>query len=86
MWRNCPGLGMQDLWAHVVGVDIAGNTRVVTLREGVLTISCSSGGWACELGLAAAELKGRLNAASPPQNIREIRFIHQAQAGPKSRK
>ena len=32
-----------------------------------MTVSCQSGGWACELKLAATELTARLNALGPPE-------------------
>lgn len=86
LWKNSPGLGMQSLWERVVGAEISANTKVKSLRSGVLTISCDSSGWACELTLAAAELTARLNDAGPPEEISELRFVHRAQSGKKSRK
>lgn len=86
LWRDCPGLGLQSLWESAAGADIAANTRVRSLRDGVMTISCASGGWACELRLVAGDLAARLNNSSPPERIRELRFIHRAQLSNKSRK
>lgn len=86
LWRDCPGLGLQSLWESVAGEDIAANTSVRSLREGVMTVSCLSGGWACELRLMADELVARMNDAGPPEKIVELRFIHRAQLGNKSRK
>lgn len=86
IWETSPGLGLQSLWEQVVGSDAAAQTRVCSLRDGVLTVSCASGGWACELKLAAGDLVVSLNKLGPPERIREIRFVHQAQRGWKSRK
>ncbi|MHB8792971.1 MAG: DciA family protein [Thermoleophilia bacterium] len=86
LWRTSPGLCLQSLWEQAVGVEIAASTRVETFREGVMIVSCESGGWACELKLSAAELTGRLNALDPPEEIKEIRFVHQARGKGKSRK
>ena len=86
LWRTNPGLGLQSLWEEAVGADIAANARVRSFREGVLTVSCETGGWACELGLAAGELAGRMNALNPPEEVKEIRFVHRARGTGKSRK
>lgn len=86
LWNNSPGLGMQSLWEQVAGAEISANTRVKSHRSGVLTISCDSSGWACELSLAAADLMARLNDAGPPEAISELRFVHRAHTGRKSRK
>ncbi len=86
LWRTSPGLGLQSLWEEAAGADIAANTEVRSFRDGVMTVSCESGGWACELNLAAAELTARLNALGPPEAVAEIRFVHRARGGGKSRK
>lgn len=86
LWRTSPGLCLQSLWEQAAGTEIAASTRVETLREGVMTVSCESGGWACELKLSATELARRLNALDPPEEVREIRFVHQARGKGKSRK
>jgi predicted nucleic acid-binding Zn ribbon protein len=86
LWRTSPGLGLQSLWEQAAGADIAASTEVRSFRDGVMTVSCESGGWACELQLTAAELTARLNALRPPEAVKEIRFVHQARGGGKSRK
>jgi predicted nucleic acid-binding Zn ribbon protein len=86
LWKNSPGLGMQSLWEQVSGAEISAHTRVRSLRKGVLTVSCNSSGWACELTFAASDLAARLNDAGPPEKISELRFVHQAQTGRKSSK
>ncbi len=86
IWRRSPGLGLQQLWQEAVGDEVAAVTRVRTLRQGVMTVSCASSGWACELSLMAPELTERLNQAGPPEEVREIRFVHQAQERLKYRK
>jgi predicted nucleic acid-binding Zn ribbon protein len=86
VWQTNPRLGMASFWEKAAGANIAAHTSVRSFRDGVLTVSCESGGWACELRLAGAELTGRLNRLKPPETVREIRFVHQAQGGWKSRK
>lgn len=86
LWKTSPGLGLQSLWEQVVGADIAASATVVSLRGGVMTVSCESGGWACELKLSASELAGRINSLGPPEKIEEIRFVHRASGAWKSRK
>ncbi|MFA5809733.1 MAG: DUF721 domain-containing protein [Thermoleophilia bacterium] len=86
LWKSCPGLGLQSLWEQVVGPDVATNTSVISMRKGVMTVSCSSGGWACELKLKGAELAKHMNEMRPPEKVMEIRFVHEAHKGRKSRK
>lgn len=84
IWNRNPRLGMGSFWEKAAGAEIASHTEVRSFRDGVLTVGCESGGWACELRLAAAELTARINQLSPPEKVGKIRFVHQAQAGPKS--
>lgn len=80
IWKHSPDLELQSLWARAAGGQIAANTRVRSLRGGVLTVTCESGAWACELRLSSDDLTGRINGLEPPEKVREIRFIHQARA------
>ncbi len=86
LWQRGAGLGLQDLWERLVGPETSANARVLYLRNGVLALSCSSGGWACELRLKADELVARMNEAGPPEKIRELRLIHHSQKQVKYRK
>ncbi|MDO8736704.1 MAG: DUF721 domain-containing protein [Thermoleophilia bacterium] len=86
LWRTSPGLCLQSLWEQAAGAEIAASTRVDTFKDGVMIVSCKSGGWACELKLSANDLTRRLNALDPPEEVREIRFVHQARGTGKSRK
>ena len=78
LWKQSPELELQSLWSKAAGDQIAAQTRVCSLRNGTLVVRCSSGAWACELGLSATELAGRLNRLAPPERVRRIRFVHQA--------
>lgn len=86
LWRTSPGLCLQGLWEQAAGSEIAASTNVVSFKEGIMVVSCESGGWACELKLSAADLTRQLNALDPPERVREIRFVHQARGTGKSRK
>jgi predicted nucleic acid-binding Zn ribbon protein len=79
LWRRGAGLGLQAAWRSVAGEEAAANTRVRDLRDGVMTVSCSTGGWALELRLAADELVAGLNRAGMPETVRELRLMHEAQ-------
>lgn len=81
IWKRSPALELQSLWTEAAGGQIAANTSVRSLRGGVLTISCATGAWACELRLSAARLVDRINGLQPPEPVREIRFIHKARSG-----
>lgn len=76
LWRRSPRLALQSLWQKAAGDNIAANTSVLSFRRGVLTVNCSSSGWACELKLAGDDLTRRLNALKPPGKVDEIRFVH----------
>ncbi|MBI5870870.1 MAG: DUF721 domain-containing protein [Actinobacteria bacterium] len=86
LWRTSPGLCLQSLWEQAAGAEIAASTAVEAFSEGVMVVSCESGGWACELKLSATELTRRLNDLDPPVEVKEIRFVHQARSKGKSRK
>jgi predicted nucleic acid-binding Zn ribbon protein len=86
LWKTCPGLGMQSLWERAAGPEVAAHTTVTSVRDGVVTVACSSGAWACELKLEGAKLTEKLNALKPPEPVREIRFIHRASGRQNSRK
>ena len=74
IWKTNPGLELQSLWEKVTGPDIARNTRVRSMRKGVMTVACSSSAWACELRLSGRELVepiymlGLLRTASSPSS------------------
>ena len=74
LWKSCPGLGLQALWQEAAGPDVAAHTSVKSSRDGVVTISCDSGAWACELKLHAEALAAKINALGPPERVRQIRF------------
>lgn len=86
LWRQSPGLGLQCLWEEVAGPEVSAHTRVRSLRDGVMTVECSSGGWACELKLHATDLTEKINARKPPEPVAETRFIPAARGNRKSRK
>jgi len=86
LWKHSPGLGLQSLWEEVAGPEVSSHTRVRSLRDGVMTVECSSGGWACELKLHAGDLTEKINALKPPERVAETRFVPAASSRGKSRK
>lgn len=86
LWKSCPGLGLQSLWEQAAGPEIAANASVKSFRNGVMTVSCSSGAWACELRLHGDVLKEKINGLKPPEEIHQIRFVQAGGIGGKSRK
>lgn len=86
LWHNCPALGLQSLWAKVAGPDIVAHAWVKSVREGVVTVACDSGAWACELTLQAELLADRLNQLKPQEPVRKIRFVNAAGGNQNSRK
>ena len=59
---------VQGYWSEVVGPAVAAEASPVSERDGTLTISCRSAGWAHELELLAPDLLERLNAALEPSS------------------
>lgn len=53
--------GVQACWAAVAGEAVAAEAEPVEERSGTVTFKCSSGVWANELDLLAADLLERLN-------------------------
>lgn len=86
VWRRSPRLGLHALWRQVAGEEMAQATEVVGLRDGVMTVACESGCQVSELRLRAGGLVGPLNRLGPPEPVRQIRFVHRAGGGWKSRK
>jgi Dna[CI] antecedent, DciA len=52
-----------EVWAAVVGADVAGNATPVSLRRGRLTVATSSSVWAQTLQLMGESMVERLNGA-----------------------
>lgn len=52
---------VQREWRSIAGDRIAGESRPVAERDGVVTIACRSAVWAHELDLMAGELADRVN-------------------------
>lgn len=86
LWSSNPRLGLQALWRQAAGEELAAETEVVALRDGVMTVACESGCRVSELRLRGAGLTEPLNRLGPPEPVREIRFIHSAGGSWKYRK
>ena len=68
---------VQAHWPEVAGEVVAAEAQPASERAGTVTFSCSSGVWANELDLLAAELAGRLNAAladEAGEPVKALRF------------
>ncbi len=59
-------------WDEVVGPDIAGHARPVSLRAGVLTLAVDHPTWAAQLRFMTADLLARIAAATTAEEVREI--------------
>ena len=50
-------------WPEIVGSDVAAHARLVTVRDGVITVAVDSPPWATQLRFLEASLIERANAA-----------------------
>ncbi len=77
---------VQAAWPDVAGTQIAAEAGPVGERDGVVTVACSSAGWAHELALLAPELverlNGRLSDARDAPKVLEMRFRTAASGAP----
>jgi predicted nucleic acid-binding Zn ribbon protein len=60
-------------WEALVGAEIAGHCRPVSLRDGELTLAAESTAWATQLRLLAPTLLGRIRAELGPEVVRRVR-------------
>ena len=64
-----------DLWPDVVGPQIAGVTKALSVtRDGVLFVAVSTHAWMTELSLMEPQLLSALNVVEGRENVRKIRF------------
>jgi predicted nucleic acid-binding Zn ribbon protein len=59
-------------WEALVGADIAGHSRPVSLRGGVLVLAVDHPAWAAQLRFLAADLAGRVNDATGAGQVAEV--------------
>ena len=64
---------VQRAWPAAAGPALAGQATPTSMRDGVVTLSCTSAVYAQELTLMARELAAALNAELGPGVVRELR-------------
>jgi len=62
-------------WHRFVGETMAGHTRVVEIRSGVLVVQCDSTSWATELRRLRGEVLSRILDEFPDVGVHELRFL-----------
>jgi len=62
-------------WPELVGETTAPHTRVVELRDGVLTVQCDSTAWATELRRMRADVLTRIVELYPEAGVEDLRFL-----------
>ena len=62
------------VWNKVVGKPISNNTKIKSLKRGILNIKTSSPVWRNELFLQKKELLEKIKQTDPTLNIKEIIF------------
>jgi predicted nucleic acid-binding Zn ribbon protein len=68
-----PLAALQRAWPSAVGAVLAEHATPVAVRDGVVTVTWSSGMWAEELGLLQGEVVPRLEEALGRGTVRELR-------------
>src|SRR5258705_9909626 len=63
-----------ELWASVVGPDLARRTRALRCENGTLTICVDHGAWMQELHFIEKSLVAKMRAACPEVELTRIRF------------
>ncbi|HLI53066.1 MAG TPA: DUF721 domain-containing protein [Acidimicrobiales bacterium] len=61
-------------WEELVGPDIAGHAKPVSLRDGVLVLAVDHPAWAAQLGYMVGEIGERIAAAAGAGAVNEIRL------------
>lgn len=61
-------------WEDLVGPDIAAHSKPVSLREKVLVLNVDHPAWATHLQYLTGELLSRIEEATGPDEVREIRL------------
>lgn len=62
-------------WPRIVGPRIAGRSRAVAYRQGVLTVEVDGSAWMHELGVLKRQLLRTLNRELGPNAVRELRYV-----------
>lgn len=65
---------VQVAWPEAVGRQIAGVSRPISERHGIVTVHCSDAIWAEELTLMRETLLERLNSALTSGGVVDLRF------------
>ena len=63
-------------WEDLVGPDIAGHARPVSLHGGVLVLAVDHPAWATQLRFMTGELLGRIGERTPSGGAPEVTEIH----------
>jgi predicted nucleic acid-binding Zn ribbon protein len=71
-------------WDDVVGPDIAGHARPLSLHDGVLVLAVDHPAWATQLRYMTTELLTRIDAATNTLEITDIRIRVVGQPAPET--
>ena len=75
---------VQRVWEEVAGEAIASHCAPISLRAGVLRVSCDEAVWAAELELLAPDLLPALSARGAVATVASLRCSADRERGPKS--
>jgi predicted nucleic acid-binding Zn ribbon protein len=65
-----------DDWVGIVGENIAGNSRPVDIRDGVLYLEAGHPAWRQELNMLFPEIIEKMNRIYGEGTVKEIKWTH----------
>lgn len=71
-------------WDELVGPDIAGHARPVSLHAGILVLAVDHPAWATQLRYMTADLLTRIGAVTAGAEVREIHLRVTGEPGPEA--
>lgn len=67
-------VALERRWKSLVGEAVAGNAKVLYLKDGVLHIGVRNSTWLNELGFMRSDMLERVREALPHADIKDIRL------------
>lgn len=73
--RGAPIGRLAAAWGDVVGPRLASETAPVSLEQGVLVVSATSGPWGAQARFLAEEIRRRANASLGEELVRRVQIV-----------
>lgn len=63
---------LKERWPDLVGDGLAGTTRPIGLVDGVLTVACTDGVWAAQVGWSEGQIRQRFDEIFGPGQLERV--------------